>query len=430
MAIVAVVAGLSMAGIPPTLGFLAKELLLEEVIHLFQHGDPVLGAVTYIAVMVMAIFTVAAILTLIWEAFFRRQADDAEPAHLHHAPSFWFGLAPLLLALVGLLLPLVNMSWVQQLTTTAAATVDPAAATLYLALWHGWTAAFISSLVALGLGLLVFLGRIWVRAFFVHMPDRMTSLYVYDALIDGTYRFARVLTRLVQGGPMAPQISVTLMAGVLVLVYALLQVSLLQPIALEFPEILTLPEMLIFIVAVLAAIITVHAKSRLSAIISLGVVGVAVTLFFVFYSAPDLAITQLLIEVLTVLLLVPAFFRVKPDVPIQDSTRRRVLRLLVALSLGVFGFGIVMVNQLVQVGPSISPYFLENALPIGQGGNVVNVNLRRVRGYDTLGEITVLGLAALGGFAVLRSPQLHALRRRIIAARQAARRLATGAGDD
>ncbi len=424
------VAGLSMAGIPPTLGFLAKELLLEEVIHLFQHGDPVLGAVTYTAAMVMAIFTVAAILTLIWEAFFRRQADDAEPAHLHHAPSFWFGLAPLLLALVGLLLPLVNMSWVQQLTTTAAAAVDPAATSLYLALWHGWTAAFISSLVALGLGLLVFLGRIWVRAFFAHMPERMTSLYVYDALIDATYRFARVLTRLVQGGPMAPQISVTLLAGVLVLVYALLQVSLLQPIVLEFPEVLTAPEILIFIVAVLAAIITVHAKSRLSAIISLGVVGVAVTLFFVFYSAPDLAITQLLIEVLTVLLLVLAFFRVKPDVPIQDSTRRRVLRVLVALSLGVFGFGIVMVNQLVQVGPSISPYFLENSLPIGQGGNVVNVILVDIRGYDTLGEITVLGLAALGGFAVLRSPQLHALRRRIIAARQATKRQATGAGDD
>ncbi len=82
--------------------------------------------------------------------------------------------------------------------------------------------------------------------------------------------------------------------------------------------------------------------------------------------------------------------------------------------MGLFGGGYVLVNHLYQVGPSISPYFLANALPIGQGGNVVNVILVDMRGYDTLGEITVLGLAALGGYAVLRSPQLHALRRQLV----------------
>jgi len=430
VAAVAVIAGLSMAGIPPTLGFLAKELLLEEIVHLYEHGEQLLGGAAYLAAMVMAIFTVAAILTLLWEAFFRRRADEAEPAHVHHAPSFWFVLMPLLLALVGLLLPLVGLGWVGQLTTAAAATADPAANTLYLALWHGWTIAFYSSLAALGLGLLVFMLRRGVRGFFARMPERMTSLYVYDAFVDVIYRFARSLTRLVQGGPMAPQISVTLLAGVLAMVYALFHAPIFRPVLLEFPEMPSLTEILIYIVAMLAAIITVQAKSRLSAIISLGVVGVAVTVFFIIYSAPDLAITQLLIEVLTVVLLVLVFFRVKPDAPIQDSLRRRVLRLLIALSVGAFGFGIVLINHLVQVGPSISPYFLENALPIGQGGNVVNVILVDIRGYDTLGEITVLGLAALGGYAVLRSPQLHALRRKIAAQRQEDKRLAAGGGDD
>lgn len=430
VAAVAVIAGLSMAGIPPTLGFVAKELLLEDLYHLLTHDGPVLGAITYAAAMVMAIFTVGAILTLVWEAFFRRQPDSDEPVHLHHAPSFWFVAPPLLLALVGLLLPLVSITGLEALTIPAAAAVDGAATSLYLALWHGWTPVFISSLLAIAAGVLVFALRSPIRRFFAVMPARMTSLYVYDAIIDATYRFARVLTRLIQGGPMAPQISVTLIAGVLVLVYALFQVPPSTPIVLESAEIPSLPEMLIYFVAILAAIVTVHARSRLSAIISLGVVGVAVTLFFIFYSAPDLAMTQLLIEVLTVLLLVLVFFRVKPDVPIQDTARRRILRIVVAVSLGFFGFGIVLINHLVQVGPSISPYFMENALPIGQGGNVVNVILVDIRGYDTLGEITVLGLAALGGYAVLRSPQLHALRRRIAAARQEAKRLAAGGGDD
>jgi hypothetical protein len=76
-----------------------------------------------------------------------------------------------------------------------------------------------------------------------------------------------------------------------------------------------------------------------------------------------------------------------------------------------------MINHLSQVGESISPYFIENSLPIGKGTNVVNVILVDIRGYDTMGEITVLGVAALGGYALLRSPQLHTLRQRINAAR-------------
>ena len=86
--------------------------------------------------------------------------------------------------------------------------------------------------------------------------------------------------------------------------------------------------------------------------------------------------------------------------------------------MGFFGFAVVMVNHLSQVGASISPYFIENSLPIGRGANVVNVILVDIRGYDTMGEITVLGVAALGGYALLRSPQLHALRQRINAVRR------------
>jgi multisubunit Na+/H+ antiporter MnhB subunit len=178
-------------------------------------------------------------------------------------------------------------------------------------------------------------------------------------------------------------------------------------------ELLLPIELLIVLVAIVAATATVRARSRLSAIISLGVVGIAVTLFFVFYSAPDLALTQLLIEVLTVILLVLVFFRVKPDPGFKAQGARSIFRWGIAIGMGVFGAGFVLANHLYQVAPSISPYFLANALPIGQGGNVVNVILVDIRGYDTLGEITVLGLAALGGYAVLRSPQLHTLRRQL-----------------
>ena len=213
---------------------------------------------------------------------------------------------------------------------------------------------------------------------------------------------------------MAPQAAITLFAGVLVVILAYMRMDWLSlNIFANSPAPLPI-EFLIMGVAFVSAMATVRARSRLSAIISLGVVGIAVTLFFVFYSAPDLALTQLLIEVLTVILLVLVFFRVKPDQAVaNEDPRRKAGRWVLAIGMGIFGAGLVLASYIYQVGPSISPYFIANAIPIGQGGNVVNVILVDIRGYDTMGEITVLGLAALGGYAVLRSQHLHALRRKL-----------------
>jgi multisubunit Na+/H+ antiporter MnhB subunit len=292
--------------------------------------------------------------------------------------------------------------------------VDGTAVDKTLKLWHGWTPVMILSLAILAVAVVLVFLRRFLRAGLEATPEKLNGTYMYDAIVDAIYGFAYRLTKLIQGGPMAPQAAVTLLAGVLVVMVAYLQVdwgainALAQsgaPIPIEF---------LIVAVALVAAMATVRAQSRLSAIISLGVVGIAVTLFFVFYSAPDLALTQLLIEVLTVILLVLVFFRVKPDaVAANEPIGRKVGRWALALGMGAFGAGLVLASSFYQVGPSISPYFLANSIPIGQGGNVVNVILVDIRGYDTLGEITVLGLAAIGGFAVLRSPQLHALRKRL-----------------
>lgn len=426
VAAVALLGAFSMAGMPPTWGFVAKELLLEEFYETFTHGTAFIGAIGYAAAVVMAIFTAGSIFTLVWEAFLRRRAEAAEPAHLHHAPSFWFAMPALLLTVLGAIttfaLPLV-----EPLLVGAGAVIGGEPATKHLKLWHGWTPVFVTSLAILAAGLLLVLVRNVVRRVYTRMPEKLNGVDLYDAIIDAVYRFAYRLTRVIQGGLMGPQISVTLLAAVAVLGYALLQVNPGDMAGYDAYEMPLIHEFLIFAIAIVAAVATVTSKSRLSAIISLGVVGVAVTLFFVFFSAPDLALTQLLIEVLTVILLVLVFFRVKPDAPMLPSESQRLLRYFVAATLGIFGAGIVLVNHFYQVGPSIAPYFVENALPIGQGGNVVNVILVDIRGYDTMGEITVLALAALGGYAVLRSPQLHALRqqlKRVLPARQAAQPVA------
>ena len=410
-----VLAALSMAGVPPTLGFLAKELMLENFYGIYAHGDVLVGGVAFVAAALAALFMVGAILTLLWEAFFRRQPDE-EAAHLHHAPSFWFVAPALVLTVIGAFGAIFTGWYENLLFAPAIAAISGAPVELHFKLWHGWTPVFITSLAILTLGVGVFLARGLFRRTLGSVPARVSSLAVYDALIDLIYRFAFRLTTLIQGSPMAPQLSVTLLAGVAVMVYALFFTNAETSVLLDSLEIPSITEWFLFALAIFGALTTVHARSRLSAIIAIGVVGVTVTLFFVVFGAPDLALTQLLIEVLTVILLVLVFFRVRPD-PQFGRDSRTPLRVFMAFAMGFFGFAVVMINHLSQVGESISPYFIENSLPIGKGTNVVNVILVDIRGYDTMGEITVLGVAALGGYALLRSPQLHSLRQRINAAR-------------
>jgi multicomponent Na+:H+ antiporter subunit A len=410
-----VLAALSMAGVPPTLGFLAKELMLENFYSLYEHGDLVGGA-GFAAAALAALFLAGAILTLLWEAFFRRRPDE-EGAQLHHAPSFWFVAPALLLTVLGAVGAFFTGWYENLLFAPAIAAISGEAVELEFKLWHGLTPVLIASLAILGLGVVVLLARGVLRRGFAGIPVRISSLATYDALIDALYRFAFRLTTLIQGSPMAPQLSATLLAGVAVLAYALFFANAQTGAVLDSLEMPGVAEWVLFALAIFGALTTVHARSRLSAIIALGVVGVTVTLFFVVFGAPDLALTQLLIEVLTVILLVLVFFRVRPD-PQVVKDRRTPFRVLMAFAMGFFGFGVVMVNHLSQVGASISPYFIENSLPIGRGANVVNVILVDIRGYDTMGEITVLGVAALGGYALLRSPQLDTLRQRIHAARR------------
>jgi multisubunit Na+/H+ antiporter MnhB subunit len=324
-------------------------------------------------------------------------------------------MPPLLLAGVGFITTLWLEAFQPLLASAAGAIAEGtggAAVDKTLKLWHGWTPVMIMSLVVLAVAVLVVFARRLIRRLLEATPEKLNGTYIYDVLVDAIYGFAYRLTKLIQGGPMAPQAAVTLIAGIVVVLYAYFQVDLSVFVGFMDSSAPMPIEFLIMAVALVSAMATVRARSRLSAIISLGVVGIAVTLFFVFYSAPDLALTQLLIEVLTVILLVLVFFRVKPDQGIAEDARRP-LRWAIAVGMGLFGAGLVLASHIYQVGPSISPYFLANSIPIGQGGNVVNVILVDIRGYDTLGEITVLGLAALGGYAVLRSPQLHALRKQL-----------------
>ena len=415
---VALVAVLSMAGIPPLFGFVAKEALLETFFEAAEHGA-VAGWIAFAAAAVAGAFFVTFSLTLLWEAFLRpgpnRGPETSQqhsayliaPTPIHHAPAAPFVAAPLILVACGTVAPFA-LQPLSVFLAAAASAIAGETVHKHAALWHGFTPVLMTSLLAIAAGIWLFLNRSLLRRTLARLPDRLRGVVIFQDFLDGIYALAQITARFSQGYTLASQSAIVLLAAFVPVVAALRQIQL-NDLLPATDTLLGAPETILILMTVVSAYVTVRVRTRLGAIISLGVVGVSVTLFYVFFSAPDLALTQLLIEVLTVVLLVLVFTKLPPDTRPPMRKLKQARNVLVALAAGAFGFFLVLFNSsdAMQAAKSISGFFLHNAVPSGHGANVVNVILVDFRGFDTMGEITVLALAALGGYALLNAPRVN-----------------------
>lgn len=414
----AVLAGVSMAGLPPLFGFVAKESLLESFFEAAEHGEWA-GWVALGAAAIAGAFFVAYSLTFLWEAFLRPVAVEdpikltrdaphrRTPTPVHHAPSGAFVAAPLILVACGTAAPFL-LGPLSGFFELAAAPIPGHTIDKHVSLWHGFTPALFTSLGAIVVGIVLFLNRSLLRRILLSFPRRMRGVLLFQNALDGIYLLAQITARLSQGYTLATQSSFVLLAAFLPIAAALRHIRLndLMP---ETSVLAGSSETILILITIVSAYVTVRVRTRLGAIISLGVVGVSVTLFYIFFSAPDLALTQLLIEVLTVVLLVLVFTKLPPDTRPPMQRHKQVRNVIVAVAAGAFGFFLVLFNSSVvmQAGQTIGGYFLENAVPGGHGANVVNVILVDFRAFDTMGEITVLAIAALGGYALLNAPRVR-----------------------
>jgi multicomponent Na+:H+ antiporter subunit A len=155
------------------------------------------------------------------------------------------------------------------------------------------------------------------------------------------------------------------------------------------------------VLILLGVLSAIRSNSRLAAVASLGVIGYGVALTFVFYGAPDLAMTQIMVETMTVILMVLIFYHL-PNFARLTSRRQRALDAVAALAAGILMTFLVLIATSHQEFPPISDFFAEHAVDLAHGRNIVNVILVDFRALDTLGEITVLSLAAVGVYALLK----------------------------
>ncbi len=396
LGLVAALAALSMAGLPPTLGFVAKELGYSAALEWSEQAIASGG----LALLVLAAnaCNVALAVVLGYRVFFG-EPGGPWPRKPHGMP--WLLVLPgLLLAgaswLVGILPGLLDGA-----VERAVGLVLPGAHAGHLALWHGWSLPLALSMVTLASGAGLY--ALWRRRPPAPCGEpRLSALAAYRWLV---YRAlpgaASGLTRTLQNGSLRFYIMVILASTVLVAGGTLVRSGLLSRGSLS-SEAYAWPELLMTALLVAAALGVVLAPTRLGAILSLGAVGSMVTLLYVRFRAPDLALTQLLIEALTVILLLQVFHYLPPGFEEHVRPRRAALEIAVAASVGLLMAGLVLMANGVQFAPPIARYYLEQSAPLAHGHNVVNVILVDFRGYDTLGEITVLATAAIGVYALLR----------------------------
>ncbi|MDP3548006.1 MAG: proton-conducting transporter membrane subunit, partial [Phreatobacter sp.] len=406
----ALLAAASMAGVPLFNGFLSKEMMLEEAAHTTYAGLPFLFPVL---ATLAAVFSVAYSVRFAVGTFLGPKRHDY-PHHPHDPPvGMWLPVAVLIVPVIAIGLfpeqvagPLVRL--------VAGAVVGGPLPDYHFALWHGLTPALAMSLVAFagGAALILAYGRAEaVRAGLPHPDARAMFEKTTMALLAASRKASDAL----QNGSLPRYMGVTLVTLVAVGAYGFWTTSHLAGTRPLLP--VSLSAATIFLALVLASgmVLLFHA-ARLMALILTGVVGLVVALAFLQFSAPDLALTQISVDVVTTVLLLLALNLLPKATPQQES---RAVQLRDGIIAGVTGLGVAVLayGVMTRNGPSISDYFLAQSKPGGGGTNVVNVILVDFRGFDTFAEIIVLGIAALAIYALLDPALKGAAIRRIKALR-------------
>ncbi len=403
--VAAVLAAFSFAGMPPLFGFVGKELIYEAKLT----APDASFVLTTVAVVSNALLVAAGLMTL--RPFFGKPESPRPP---HEAPLSMLA-GPLVLAGLGLLAGMLPHLVAEPLISPSVSTVLGESAKVKLALWHGINTMLILSIITVISGVGIFLGRgLFCRA--GRIFDRLAAFRPerwYELSLDGLMILAKTTTHIIQRGTLRTYLLIIIlttigMAGLMLARTVDLATVLVWPQAGLFDWVLAL-------IILASAFQVVRARSRLTALVALGGVGSGVTLLFILYSAPDLAATQFAIESLTVLLFVLVLYRL-PVYETLSSKDARVRDALVALGAGGMMTLLTLAVTRTPLPSQVSDFITRASVPLANGRNLVNVILVDIRGLDTMGEIVVLAVAAIGVYALLNlrpsagSPQqLHPL---------------------
>ncbi|WP_307866517.1 Na+/H+ antiporter subunit A [Leucobacter chromiisoli] len=389
LAVIAALASLSMAGVPPFFGFVAKESALTELLAIGQERPIAYLAFAFTAIG--SVLTVAYMGRFLWGAFGSK--PGVEPTPLAHRQEAGILVAPAVFAaftvLGGLGATLLD-PWLQ---AAVAGSSDETLAPEHFALWHGFTPVLAVSASILILGGLLLLVVRRTSPLLPPSPERFSASHAYWVLTHWIDELAVRLTAITQRGSLPFYLAVILGVFVLAIGGTLITTGVL-PERLEFAS--SPVQIPIAIIMILAAVFSLRARTRFQAVVLVGVTGYGMAAIFALHGAPDLALTQALVETVTLIAFILVIRRLPQRIGSVPAPRVRWMRAVIGAAVGLVLGGVALVSLGARVAEPISLQLPELAYTGGHGKNVVNVMLVDIRGWDTMGELSVILAAATG----------------------------------
>ena len=391
----ALLAALSMAGLPPFFGFVGKELIYQGAV-----DQQFLSLLVTGAAMAANILMVAVAVILLYRPFFG--AAVKTPHAPHEAPwRMWLG--PVVMAGLGVGFGLA-VSWVGDLLIQPAVrAITGKPVDLHLALFHGINLPLILSAVTVAAGLLVFTFRGFcsavVRKVEAILP--FSGDQAYDGVMKMIYGFSHWQTDVLQNGSMSRYLAAIFATIALSVGYTLLYKGGVVG-SIAWPQ-LYFYEWAIVGLILGGCAVTLRTQSRLMAICAMGVIGSCVGLIYLLYGAPDVALTQLTVEILVVVLITVVLLKLPKHITVVESgSMEKMTRGVIAVSVGCLVTVLLLGVNSAPLDMRITDYYAAYSYSLAHGRNIVNVVLVDFRGFDTMGEITVLSVAGLTAYQMIK----------------------------
>lgn len=406
---IAVIGAFSMAGLPPFNGFLSKEMFFTGMIHVTKmdiFNADTWGLLFPVLAWIASVFTFLYSMVLVFKTFTGPAQLEKLERKPHEAPIGML-IPPIILAslvvIFGFFPNLLSYTLIEPAVESILPSLLPEGKQfkVHIYFWHGPTPELFMTIGVIVIGTLLYLTLGKWRKVYDLFPKKLALNKLYDASLNGMERFSNRFTRFYMTG---------FIRDYLAYIFVFLIVITLGTMAVKGGFAFTLDgtaeigiyEVVLALAMVLGTVTILFSKSRLTAIIALGSVGYSLALFFVLFRAPDLALTQLVIETVSVALFLLCFYFLPKFKKQEKKLSFRLVNFLISLGVGLTVTLVAISANSSRAGETISTYFIENSYKLAGGKNMVNVILVDFRGFDTLFEIAVLCIAALGIYGLVK----------------------------
>ncbi|WP_315074914.1 monovalent cation/H+ antiporter subunit A [Acinetobacter guillouiae] len=398
----------SMAGVPLTNGFISKEMFFTELLANLSGGYVVLAA---IVATLAGLFAVAYSVRLVHGVFFDGDVGRHVPNKNAHEPPMGMRVPAIILATLCILLGIIPALLVENIVNagTRASTQITSFEGVHLAIWHGFNLPLLMSAIALIGGVIFYFalakgGRIREIDLDPHL-GRFQGKLLFEDFLKNLLLISRKIKKKTETGSLQNYLLWILALSIAVVATPLINQNLTTGTRELTHAPFTAIVLWLLLFSACWMMLWFH-HERIKAVLISGAIGLVVTMIFITLSAPDLALTQITVDVVTTVLLLMSLSLLPQLTPYESSQTRRWRDAVIAIGGGI-GIGWITWLIMTRDHNSISWFFVQQSIPLGGGSNIVNVILVDFRGFDTFGEIAVLGIAAIGALCMMDGMRAH-----------------------